>query len=289
MPKMNCNEARQIRIVDYLAQCGFHPQYIKGANHWYISPIREENAASFKVNTKLNAWYDHGIGVGGNFIDLGIRLYQCSVAELLARLSTDDLPLSFHQPVKSASAEPEHKIVIHHASELQNMTLVKYLHERAIDYYTAKAWCKEMLFTLNNQRHLAIGFENRSGGYELRNAQLKLSSSPKDLTFFDRGADTVHMLEGFTDFLSLLTLNGRDMPGNFLVLNSLSFVERSLAILQQHKEVKLYLDHDKAAAKAAIIIRQAVPYLEDASRLYSGHKDLNAYLKIQQQSRSLGL
>jgi hypothetical protein len=287
MPKMNCNEARQIQIVDYLAQCGFRPQYIKGANYWYISPIREENEPSFKVNAKLNAWYDHGIGAGGNFIDLGIRLHGCSVAELLARLSAGDLPLSFHQPVKYA--EPEHKIVIQQARELQNMTLVKYLHERAIDYYTAKAWCKEVLFMLNGQRNLAIGFENRSGGYELRNAYLKLSSSPKDLTFFDRGADMVHVLEGFTDFLSLLTLNGRDMPGNFLVLNSLSFVERSLDILQQHKGGKLYLDHDKAAIKAAAAIRQAIPYMEDASRFYSGYKDLNAYLKNQQQGNGLGM
>jgi len=96
------------------------------------------------------------------------------------------------------------------------------------------------------------------------------------------------VLEGFTDFLSLLTLNGRDTPGNFLVLNSLSFVERSLDILQQHKGVKLYLDHDKAAVQAAAAIRQAIPYMEDASRFYGGYKDLNAYLKNQQQGNGLG-
>jgi hypothetical protein len=150
------------------------------------------------------------------------------VEELLVRLSTGDHSLSFHKPVKQASSEPEHKIIIQHTGELQNLTLVKYLHERAIDYYTAKAYCKEVLFTVNGQRHLAVGFANRSGGYELRNANLKLSSSPKDLTFIDRGANTVHVLEGFTDFLSLLTINKRDMPGNFLVLNSLSFVGKSL-------------------------------------------------------------
>jgi hypothetical protein len=290
MPKMNCNQARQIQIIDYLAQCGFHPQYVKGVNHWYISPIREENEASFKVNTKLNAWYDHGIGVGGNFIDLGIRLHRCDIAELLARLSAGDYSLSFHRPDKSVNAEPEHKIVIHQASELQNLTLIKYLHERAIDYYTAKAWCKEVLFTLNGQRHLAIGFENRSGGYELRNAQLKLSSSPKDLTHINQGADTIHVIEGFTDFLSLLTLTGRDMPGDFLVLNSLSFVAKSLKILQQYPTAKLYLDHDKAAAKEVAFIKQAIPNAEDASHFYSGYKDVNAYLKIQpQQSRGLSL
>jgi hypothetical protein len=290
MRKMNCDEARQISIVDYLAQCGFRPQYIRGVNHWYLSPIREENTASFKVNIQLNAWFDHGMGAGGNFIDLGIRLHQCTVEQLLSRLSAGDRSLSFRQPVKETAAEPEHKIKIIQAGELQNLTLVKYLHERAIDYYTAKAWCKEVLFTLNEQRYLAIGFKNNSGGYELRNAQLKLSSSPKDLTYIDQGADTVHVFEGFTDFLSLLTLNGRDMPGDFLVLNSLSFVGKSLEILQQRPAAKLYLDHDKAAAKEMAFIKQTIPNVEDASRFYSGYKDLNAYLKIQQQqSRGLGL
>ena len=290
MRKMNCDEARQISIIDYLAQCGFRPQYIKGGNHWYLSPIREENTASFKVNIQLNAWFDHGIGVGGNFIYLGIRLHQCTVEQLLTRLSTGDRSLSFHRPVNVISAEPEHKIKIIKAGELQNLTLVKYLHERAIDYSIAKAWCREILFTLNEQHYLAIGFKNNSGGFELRNAQLKLSSSPKDLTYIDQGANTVHVFEGFTDFLSLLTLNGRDTPGNFLVLNSLSFVAKSLKILQQHPTAKLYLDHDKAAAKEVAFIKQAIPNVEDASHFYSGYKDLNAYLKIQQQhSRGLSL
>jgi hypothetical protein len=286
MKKLNCDEARQISIVDYLAQCGITPQNIKGANHWYLSPIREENTPSFKVNTNLNSWYDHGIGEGGNFIDLGIRLHQCTVEELLARVSVGDRSFSFHQPVKHAiQAGPESKIVIHDASELHNLGLVDYLHERGVDYYTAKAYCKEVLFSVGGQRHLALGFVNRSGGYELRNSAIKLSSSPKDLTFIDRGFDTVHVTEGFTDFLSLLTINRRDMAGNFLVLNSLSFVSASLEILRQHKVVELYLDHDKAAVKAIAAIKEIVPNVNDASRFYSGHKDLNAYLTQEHQQR----
>jgi len=62
MRKLNCDDARKLSIVDYLAQCGFRPQYIKGVNHWYLSLIREENKASFKVNTQLNVWFDHGMG-----------------------------------------------------------------------------------------------------------------------------------------------------------------------------------------------------------------------------------
>jgi len=291
MSKLNCDEARKLSIVDYLAECGFQPQYVKGADHWYLSPIREENTASFKVNTKLNAWFDHGIGEGGNFIDLGIRLHGCNVEELLTRLSTGDRSLSFHQPVKAAAQpEPENKVIIHEARELQNLILVRYLHERGLDFYHTRRYCKEVLFTVNNQRQLAIGFENRSGGYELRNKQLKLSSSPKDLTFIDMGFDTLHVTEGFTDFLSLLTMNRWDMPGNFLVLNSLSFVSASLDILKLHDKVELYLDHDKSAQKALTFIKEQVPQVHDASRFYNGHKDLNAYLKNEhQQSRGLRL
>ena len=138
---------------------------------------------------------------------------------------------------------------------------------------------------VGGQRHLALGFKNRSGGYELRNPAIKLSSAPKDLTFIDRGFDRVHVTEGFIDFLSLLTINRRDMPGNFLVLNSLSFVSASLEILRQHKVVELYLDHDKAAVKAIAAIKETVPNVHDASRFYSGHKDLNAYLTLEHQQR----
>jgi len=287
MTHYNCTTARQLSIVEYLAQCGFTPQYIKGDNHWYFSPLREENHASFKVNNKLNAWFDFGIGEGGNLVDLGIKLYNCSVADFLDRLNNGNYTLSFHQQKTQPQTAnvAESKITIVQASELSNLTLVKYLHEREIDYYNAKAYCKEVLFSLNGQQHLAIGFVNRSGGYELRSAQHKLSSSPKDLTFIDRRFDTVHVLEGFTDFLSLLTINRRDMPGNFLVLNSLSFTGRSLEIIVQHKDIKLYLDHDKAAVKAMEMIKQAAPNAEDASRFYSGYKDLNAYWKHEVKQR----
>ena len=94
---LNCNQARQIPIVEYLANNGIKPAYIKGTQYWYLSPIREENTPSFKVDTRLNAWYDHGSGEGGNLIDLGIRLHHCTVEELLARLSAGNYALSSHR------------------------------------------------------------------------------------------------------------------------------------------------------------------------------------------------
>ncbi len=60
----NCGEARQIDMVDYLAKAGYQPQRIRDNDYWYHSPLRNERTPSFKVNRKINRWYDHGIGKG---------------------------------------------------------------------------------------------------------------------------------------------------------------------------------------------------------------------------------
>ena len=59
---MNCAEANQIDMVDYLYSVGYLPQKINGNSYWYLSPLRSEKPASFKVNRAKNVWYDHGIG-----------------------------------------------------------------------------------------------------------------------------------------------------------------------------------------------------------------------------------
>jgi hypothetical protein len=136
---LKCNQARQIPIVEYLAQCGINPEYIRGNNHWYLSPLREEKHASFKVDARLNAWYDHGLGEGGNLIDLGIRLHHCSVEEFLARLSAGSYALSFHQPsavprelvtpelVRTAHDTDEPRISVLEVAPLHSPGLIAYL------------------------------------------------------------------------------------------------------------------------------------------------------------------
>ena len=51
---MNIQEAKQIRIADYLQSLGYTPIKQQGSSLWYKSPLREETDASFKVNTELN-------------------------------------------------------------------------------------------------------------------------------------------------------------------------------------------------------------------------------------------
>ena len=73
---MNCEQANQMNLVDYLYTLGFNPSKIRNDDHWYLSPFRNEKDASFKVNKTKNVWYDHGIGKGGNLVDFATEYYM---------------------------------------------------------------------------------------------------------------------------------------------------------------------------------------------------------------------
>lgn len=67
---MNTNEAKRIRIEEYLHSLGYSPVRRQGNSLWYKSPFRDECEPSFKVNTERNLWYDFGASKGGNIIAL---------------------------------------------------------------------------------------------------------------------------------------------------------------------------------------------------------------------------
>ena len=46
---MNIQEAKNIRLVDFLAGFGHEPVIQRGNSVWYKSPFRTEKEASFKV------------------------------------------------------------------------------------------------------------------------------------------------------------------------------------------------------------------------------------------------
>lgn len=85
---MTIQDAKQIKLADYLQSLGYTPIKQQGKNLWYKSPLRNETDVSFKVNTELNQWYDFGIGKGGNIIALAAELYHSdNVAYLLERIA----------------------------------------------------------------------------------------------------------------------------------------------------------------------------------------------------------
>jgi hypothetical protein len=200
-----CTEAKEIDLADYLSWLGFKPTKIRNDDYWYLSPLRDETEASFKVNRKLKAWYDFGLGKGGNVIDFGTLYHKCSIAELLEKLkqtnlsfhpqkmlitnSTDSLlKRTFKATNDDAITANEKKIKIVAVKAIGSSSLCRYLHDRRIPFEIANNYCKEVFFELNDKKFYAIGFKNNSGGYELRNQFFKASSSPKDITSIENNS-----------------------------------------------------------------------------------------------------
>jgi len=179
----------------------------------------------------------------------------------------------------------ESKIKVIAAKPLTNPALCRYLQDRKIPVEIAKKYCKEADFELNGRQCFAIGFENKSGGFELRNQYFKAGSSPKDVTKIQiSGAKEIAVFEGFTSFLSYQTLHQKDGAlTNFLVLNSLSFFEKSRQLMEENQKVYLYLDRDEAGMKyTQTALKWNTKYI-DRSDLYKDYKDLNDYLISQSQ------
>jgi CHC2-type zinc finger protein/Toprim domain-containing protein len=277
---MTISEMKAFDLVDYLQSHGFLPAKIQGTNYWYKSPFRDERTPSFKVNRKLNTWYDFGEGMGGTIIDFGLRFHRCRISELLSRTNNDIAAFSMPS-VKSSHSNHLHTasegIQIVKASDIHSAPLKSYLYERNINIEIASKYLQEVNFINKGTNYYALGFQNDSGGFELRNRHFKGSSAPKDLTFFNNGSSEVLVFEGVFDFLTLCTIRkAEQLTGNVLVLNSASFFRKSIPLIQQHSVARLYLDNDKTGCKITdLALSIEKTKCIDERPQYSAFKDLN--------------
>ena len=295
---MTIEEAKQIKLPDYLNSLGFSPVKQQGDNLWYKSPFRDESEASFKVNTKLNQWYDFGIGQGGNIIALASCLYSSSeVSYLLHRIEEQTpyirpIPFSFRQ---RSSSEPSFQSM--EVRPLASPALLDYLRGRGINIPLAKRECVEVHFTNNGRRYFAIGFPNASGGYEIRNRYFKGCVAPKDISHIRHkgdSLDTCCLFEGFMDYLSFLTLRQENYPDDthsdkydYMILNFVGNVGKAIYPLGSYEYIHCFLDHDRAGMEAyQQLYREFGLKVRNSAVFYSGHKDLNEYLCHRQGKKT---
>ncbi|MDP4286188.1 MAG: CHC2 zinc finger domain-containing protein, partial [Bacteroidota bacterium] len=281
---------------------GYQPQRIRGSDYWYFSPFRDEKEPSFKVERNKNVWYDHGLGKGGKLIDFAMEFYHCNVNEALQKISFFHPQKSFETGVGRPQFHLHENSLLNHRDAretaikiiaakqpIQDLMLCRYLLQRRIDKSIADSYCHEVHFTNADKEKIykAIGFKNNAGGYELRNEYFKGSSSPKYITYLDNGAKNISVFEGFFDFMSYQSMNKNqldDLTGlpnrhmNFLILNSLSFFERSLLLMEKHQSIHLYLDHDNSGRKYTNLALKRSLNFKDESKLYKGYKDLNDWM-----------
>ena len=279
MKKINCQEAKKIPIVEFLNSKGYSPIRTRNNDCFYLSPLRDELTASFKVNIKMNVWFDYGLGIGGTLLDLGLLMYGCSLEELLEKLAEGNF--SFVQQTRDDNSNSV--IVIDDVKTISSYALLNYLRNRRIKPNIALRFCVEAKYTVNKKTYFAIGFKNRSGGYELRNRYFKGGSSPKDITLIINDSETLCVFEGFFDFLSYFGSKFEiDGPVDFLVLNSVAFLEKSKEIIERYNKVYLFLDNDTAGKKGVELVKTfEIGKCINVSDGYSDYKDLNEFIGSQ--------
>lgn len=272
------------QITDFLSERGHQPTSKKGANWWYRSPLRNERTASFKVDVSKNLWYDFGIGKGGTLRTL---------AELLHVGGDFGNLRPYHRQTDSASSDYRHQengksndVFTNVASKkLSAPSLLNYLSSRGIDADVAERYCREVHYTTHGKNYFAIGFPNRSGGYEIRNAFFKGCIAPKDISVIAQGNAECHVFEGFMDFLSYVVLHG---DCDAVVLNSVINAGKSVDVLNKYGTVYCHLDNDEAGRNATRqLMASCTCKVVDASAEYADCKDVNEYLckvKVARQS-----
>ena len=289
---MNSEQAKQIRIEDYLALIGITPVKQSGHNLWYKSPFRNESNPSFKVNRSINQWRDFGSGEKGNIIDLAMKLYQTgSVSEAL-RAIEQALSISNAQPQpksqpQSQSHSPSFSFRQQEMLEgIENITikllnhsaLIGLLTERKIPTELAQCYCREVHYSANGKNYFSIAFPNDKDGYEILNPYFKGCISPKEITTFDHQTPSVNLFEGFMDYLSLLTMQARQADVSAVVLNSVHNLEKAIPFLSKHTQINAFLDNDESGQQALKKLQNLKLPVVDISTRYAEYKDVNDFL-----------
>ena len=285
---------KAIPIGDYLHAYSIEPAKRYNGYALYHAPYREDPNASLKVDFRQNLWHDYGTHQGGSIIDLVMRMQGCSAYEAMAHLAERKATI----PASSSFHREAHTEQIRGGQQLSNVTsnarrilfiseelplyLQNYLRDvRKIDLAVASPYLRHIRYEIRGREYSAIGFANRAGGYELRDDKtFKGTIAPKDISVIAGDVNSAPhcIFEGFMDFLSYLTMKGKEIAP-CLVLNSVSNLSRAIAYLCEYHitSVRAFFDNDEAGRQALYSLQSAGIKVEDMSRHYSQNKDLNEY------------
>lgn len=283
---MTIAEQKKISLIDYLGSLGYKPEHTRksGNEIWYLSPLRKEKTASFKVTITANTWYDFGLSKGGSIIDFVSHYYNLSIADSLKLLNSKEInptPYSLGDiPAFNRSGSAELRSI----KELKNPHLVSYLEERHINIRIASKYVKEIYYKRNEKNLYTVGMKNDSGGYEVRTKVFKGCILSKDITSILGNFDTVSIFEGFIDFLSMLTIQNIDaLKSDLIILHSTSMIKKAIHKIssREYRKVYAFLDNDEAGNIALSELEKINgSAIKDMRFLYPEHNDINDKLRL---------
>ncbi|MGE4347887.1 MAG: toprim domain-containing protein [Flavobacteriaceae bacterium] len=282
---MNCRQFNSISLEEVLLSLGHLPTKQNEKEAWYLNPFASESQASFKFDKRQNVWYLHSEGIGGNNTDFMKKYLKASIKEVLEWAEKQNF--SSFEPQSAIQRQnitkPNYQIA--EIKELQNEHLKNYLLQRGLSEMVFP-FVKEVHFQMGEKKLYAVGFQNLSEGWELRNSFYKGAVLKKDISIININDNaqyknhkntSVAVFEGFIDALSFIEMR-KSYTGDLLIMNSIALLNKTKEHLKDYSEIHLFLDNDPAGIKCKNDILKNFPKAKDHSEIYSAYKDLNEYM-----------
>lgn len=276
--KMNCEKIKQkFGIREVLESFGLFPVKKNKKNAFYFALDREEKIPSMSIDFVKNKAFDFGSGKSYDVISVVQQIKKCSVSEALEYLSMLDFSVQSEFQKKEVQTLKNYQIL--EVKEIQHPALIHYLKSRKV--YEQKHLVKEIHYKLNGKKYFGIGFQNNSGGFEIRNAYSKICLGKKDVTLIgneDNPQKEIVIFEGFFDYLTYRNLEKSDNPTcDFLILNSTAMLFKVEEKPKYYNKISLFLDNDSNGKSVKAKIQSQYKNVEDCSLVYHNFKDLNEW------------
>ncbi len=275
---MNCEKIKQkVGIRAVLESFGIFPVKENPKTAFYFAIDREEKIPSLSVDFVKNKAFDFGNGKSYDVILIVQQINKCSVSEALQYLSTLDFTVQNELKYYESKAQTSNQIL--EIKEIGHSALIQYLKSRRV--FEQKHLVKEIHYELKGRKYFGIGFQNNSGGFEIRNLHSKICLGKKDVTLIvtdNNPKNEIVVFEGFFDYLTYRNLENSDNSNcDFLVLNSTSMLFKAEEKLKHYNKISLFLDNDKNGESVKSKIQSQYKSVEDCSLIYHDFKDLNEW------------
>lgn len=295
---MNIEQAKAIPIVQILDNLQVKLARKTDREHWYFSPFRTENTASFHVHPSKNLWFDFGEAIGGDQIRLIQTVLEkqgrdASVSAALKWLADQNIVPLIDKACASVSKNDKphaaRSLKLKSTGAIRNIALLHYLERRGIPLEIANRHTKQVQYVSlrTGKTMFALGWKNEEDGYELHNPNFKGCIGQKHITFI-RGTKPkppgIHFFEGMTDYLSVIAQqNGKPFTQDSIILNSVSCIGCATPYIKGYGYSIGYtwMDNDQAGKKATQILIQMFKEENIAhcpmNAIYKPFKDVNAW------------
>ena len=275
---MNCEKIKQkVGIRAVLESFGIFPFKENPKTAFYFAIDREEKIPSLSVDFVKNKAFDFGTGKSYDLISIVQQINKCSVSEALKYLSKLDFTVQNELKYHENNTQISNHIL--EIKEIQHPALIQYLKSRRV--FEQKHRVKEIHYELKGRKYFGIGFQNKSGGFEIRNPQSKICLGKKDVTLIvndNNLKNEILIFEGFFDYLTYRNLDKSDNSNcDYLTLNSTAMFFKVEEKLKQYEKISLLLDNDKNGKSVKLKIKSQYKNVEDCSLIYHNFKDLNEW------------